>query len=643
MTTLCENLLKVGDVLNQKWVILEFIDKGGMGEVYRANQINLNRDVAIKVLLKEWLEALDKDDEEAETLAQRFRREVKVMAQISHPNVLQIFDYDSVTVNICGQDTQIEYLAMEYVPGGSLRATMSEEGFYPDQVAIANWITQYFIPVLVGVQALHDIEIVHRDLKPENILIENATPKIADFGLARSCKLKPVTQSIDVKGSPQYMSPEHYFDFKRADKRADIYSLGKILFEAVEGKIKLSTIPFQCVELAKTESPFLEQLNIIIQNATAENRDERIISVQNLLEQLEQAVMVFKNQKLSATSDRRKTVPLLSRPKWLWAGIVVATLSVVLMTIWHFMGEPRWDFAKGGFLKDSSVHESLTKSEHESLTKSDNAKAAAKLDTAASSTASESVGKQHLISGGDLIIPSSTSESKKQTVHVKPFSVDEFLVTNQQFVDFLNHNLSRISLEKDVVKGDGANWLLLGEVYADYEPIVYRTGKFYISDPVYAANPVLRVTGYGATAFAKFEDRRLLTETELLYVMIKGSAPSKTNESLDDPTKESLLHDRGATSSIESKTSMVVFSPALFTPNVLGIRGLNTGIGEWVLKSSTYSEDQTTLNQYAVIGGLEGTPPNNSLPESIARFPWEGHEDIGFRTAKTTADSESSR
>ena len=164
------------------------------------------------------------------------------------------------------------------------------------------------------------LEIVHRDLKPENILMENTTPKIADFGLARSCRLKPVTQSIDVKGSPQYMSPEHYFDFKRANKRADIYSLGKILFEAVEGKIKLSTIPFQSVGLAKTESPFLQQLNRIIQSATAENREERTESVQDLREQLEQVVKAFEAQKLSASPDRRRPVPLLSRPKWLWAG-----------------------------------------------------------------------------------------------------------------------------------------------------------------------------------------------------------------------------------------------------------------------------------------------------------------------------------
>jgi len=69
--------------------------------------------------------------------------------------------------------------------------------------------------------ALHDNGVVHRDLKPENILMDQDTLKIADFGLARSSRLKPVTQSMDVKGSPHYMSPEHFFDFKRADQRAD--------------------------------------------------------------------------------------------------------------------------------------------------------------------------------------------------------------------------------------------------------------------------------------------------------------------------------------------------------------------------------------------------------------------------------------
>ena len=226
MTTSCKTTLKVGDVLNNKWVILGFLGKGGMGEVYRAHQINLNRDVAIKVVSREWLESIDEGDEEAETLVQRFRREVQAMAQIRHPNILQVFDHDAITVKKCDQDASVEYIAMEYIPGGSLRDTMSEEGFYPEEALIKTWVRRYFFPLLAGVMALHDSGIVHRDLKPENILMDQDTPKIADFGLARSSRLKPVTQSMDVKGSPHYMSPEHFFDFKRADQRADVYSLG---------------------------------------------------------------------------------------------------------------------------------------------------------------------------------------------------------------------------------------------------------------------------------------------------------------------------------------------------------------------------------------------------------------------------------
>lgn len=347
-------MLTVGDVLNNKWVILEFIDKGGMGEVYRAHQINLNRDVAIKVVSREWLESIDEGSEEADTLVQRFRREVKAMAQMSHPNVLQVFDHDSITVKKCDQDdqdTSIEYIAMEYIPGGSLRATMSEEGFYPDEVAVKRWISRYFIPVLAGVKALHDSGIVHRDLKPENILMDHDTPKIADFGLARSRKLKPVTQSIDIKGSPHYMSPEHFFDFKRAGQRADVYSLGKILFEAVEGKTNSGTIPFKSVKLRKTESLLFQQLDQIIQNATAESRAERTESVRDLREQLEQVINAPEAQQQVKDSARGKAASPFSRPKWIWTGVVAAVFSVLIVISWHLMGEPSLDFSKGGFFK----------------------------------------------------------------------------------------------------------------------------------------------------------------------------------------------------------------------------------------------------------------------------------------------------
>jgi len=126
------NILKTGHVLNDKWVIIELIGKGAMGEVYRAHQLNLKRDVAIKIISQAMLQSFEDDPEEIETAFQRFRREVQAMAQVSHPNVLQIFDYGSDVIIKDGQEVPVEYIVMEFIPGATLRFTMSEEGFYPE-------------------------------------------------------------------------------------------------------------------------------------------------------------------------------------------------------------------------------------------------------------------------------------------------------------------------------------------------------------------------------------------------------------------------------------------------------------------------------------------------------------------------------
>jgi serine/threonine-protein kinase len=445
------------------------------------------------------------------------------------------------------------------------------------------------------------------------------------------------------------MSPEHFFDFKRADQKADVYSLGKILFEAVEGKIKSGIMPFKIARLAKIETPFFQQLDGIIQRATAESRDERTTSVQDLRRQLEQVVDVLEIQKQSKDSTKVEHASFLSHPKWIWSGVVIATLSVLLMAIWHFMGEPGWDFTKGGFSRDSGVHESQSKF--------DNAEVTANRDTVASSTVSEYTGKQHLVSGGAFIVPASAGGTKQQTVHVEPFFMDEFFVTNQQFVDFLNYSLARISLENGVVKGDGANWCLLGEVHAGYEPIVYGNNEFQISDPAYASSPVLRVTGYGASAFAKFFGRRLPIEVELLYAMSKGANSHQLNAGESDrifseapmgsmmgkwpmekENGELRPRDQKPNTSNESIVQKLTLPAVLYNPNTLSLRGLNDGIGEWALKSlNELSKDQTQRRQYAVVGGMEGAPKEeNSLPEVVVRHPWEGFEEVGFRTVKST-------
>lgn len=98
------------------------------------------------------------------------------MAQTRHPNVLQIFDCGSASVKVGDEDAPIEYIVMEYIPGDTLRSTMSDEGFYPDEIAVRGWLSGYFLPLLDGAQAIHELGIVHRDLKPENVLLPVACP-----------------------------------------------------------------------------------------------------------------------------------------------------------------------------------------------------------------------------------------------------------------------------------------------------------------------------------------------------------------------------------------------------------------------------------------------------------------------------------
>jgi serine/threonine-protein kinase len=628
----------MGDVLNNKWVILEFLDKGGMGEVYRAHQTSLNRDVAIKVVSREWLESIDEGDEEAETLVQRFRREVQAMAQMSHPNVVQVFDHDSITVKKCDQNTSIEYIAMEYIPGGSLRATMSEEGFSPDESAIKGWIRRYFIAVLAGVNALHDQGIVHRDLKPENILIDGDTPKIADFGLARSSRLKSVTQSMDIKGSLHYMSPEHFFDFKRADQRADVYSLGKILFEAVEGKIKSGSIPFKSAKLSQTVTPFFQKLDRIIQKATAENREGRIASVRELLAQIDPVLTLeeidpsTKEKFISGearqfskgvlermdTSPPAKPVYWLGKSRWIWAGVAVSVLLVLPTTVWHFMGE--------------SDHAISPKNDPAVIGNESGAVPAVRFrdrgaspNMATTQDPTEHVGRQQRIAGGRLVLPSGLGVSSGESVEVAAFDMDVFLVTNLQFVDFMNHNRERITIENGVVKGDGAIWYLMGEVFEGYEPIVYRNNEFHVSDAAMASNPVLRATGYGASAYANFYGRRLPTQTEWLYVLIEGANRLQSSNK-DTPTKPARVPNEQ-------------LPAAFYAPNAFGIRGMNEGLGEWALRVlADPIKDPTRENRYAVIGGAEGVPKDGGpIPAVIDRFPFESCEDTGFRTVKSLA------
>ncbi|MCH8924091.1 MAG: protein kinase, partial [Planctomycetes bacterium] len=189
--------------------ILELLGKGGMGAVYKARQPGLDRLVAVKILPPE----IGADP----AFAERFTREARALAKLSHQNIVSVFDF--------GQADGQYYFIMEYVDGANLRHVMETGAIKPEEaLAIVPQICE-------ALQFAHDKGIVHRDIKPENILVDKqGRVKIADFGLAKMLGKAPaevtLTQTNQVMGTFRYMAPEQMQGAHGVDHRADIYSLG---------------------------------------------------------------------------------------------------------------------------------------------------------------------------------------------------------------------------------------------------------------------------------------------------------------------------------------------------------------------------------------------------------------------------------
>jgi eukaryotic-like serine/threonine-protein kinase len=570
-------LLAPGTLLDDKWLIIDLIGTGGMGEVYSARQLNLNRDVAIKVISDEFLQSLADDESEKEKILQRFRREVQTMSQVRHPNLLQTFDYGQTSITKEGVEVHLEYIVMEYVPGATLRFTMSEEGFRVNEQQIKAWLTNFFLSVLDGVQALHNSGIVHRDLKPENILMDGDIPKIADFGLARSCRLKPITQSVDIQGTMNYMPSEQFVDFKRADQRSDIYSLGKILFEAIIGDTVKETVPFKEVGLVNPGTPFLQKLDQIIRLATAEDKDRRLPSTEQFRTLILEAIKESGTKAAGKTSDA-ETQPQASRivPKLpQWSGfamsLIILLLFIVIAVLWYVKGQP---------LKENKETHLPQQLSGESGRKP------------ASAIPLKDLPRTMMGEDGlTMIIINSP---------IKPFYVDAREITFQNYVDFLNEVKKDVTVEKGVVKWNNEIWLLMGEGKEPYEQIIYEHNRFHIRDSRYAFQPVVRVTWYGAAAYASHFRKRLPAIEELrealLYIKKNIGSLKKDNEELQirfGEIKEWAV----------SKGEQGNAEPGLRSPQE-----------KYPYKSSIF-------------------PKRPSIEKAVIeeRFPWEGFKDVGFR------------
>ena len=567
-------LFDSGSVIDNKWVLIERIGKGGMGEVFHAHQLNLKRDVAIKVISEEILQNLEENPEEVTNAMERLQREVQTMAQVRHPNVLQIYDYGSIKVQKKGSSEQVQYIAMEYVPGNTFRYTMSEEGFDDETELLVDWLQQYFLPVLDGLEAVHAHDIVHRDIKPENILMDGEMPKIADFGLARSPKLRAVSNSWDVKGTMPYMAPEQFADFRKANFAVDIYSLGKMLYEAINGKLNPKMVPFKTVALENPKTNLLKAMDGIIRKATDEDHRKRYQTVAELRQAILNALKsVHEEEKLP-----RSHVRLPAYVRWLWAGIAIVLIVVGGMTIYHLVGSvPEKAITTSAEVSDEDKNTSKPKPEKLTPT-----------------WVGEDGREMVLVNGSEADLG---------------FYVDPTLVTFHHYVVFLNEVSDTLEVIDGVVRNNKDIWIYLGDGSAPSDQITYQHLRFHLRQADRAPKPVIRVTWLGAQAYARHYGKRLPTydEWQLLsqqFPIVPDSMQGTANVSngamhshmeMNKPTKNDGQSQQGE--------GQIV-------------------VKEWLAVKSDSSSTSRVVEWSA----------GNTQQSVTKRHPWEGFYDVGFRT-----------
>ena len=398
------------------------------------------------------------------------------------------------------------------------------------------------------------------------------------------------------------MAPEQFVDFKGADQRTDIYALGKMLYEAVDGKMPENAVPFTRARLKEAEIPFFKKLDEIIQAATDEKPDNRFQSVGELKVVLEDALSLASN---GDDSDRRETGKdaagfNLSRRSLAVIGSAVAVLMVII-AFWgyhsireHAFQEPRQEVRKVEMPKGLPVQISARDG---SILK--------------------------LIPGGQFYVPAGFDEKGARSVKLKPFYMDETPVTNQQFVDFLNAISKDLKVADGAVKENERILLYLGQVMQGYESIVYENGLFRMSNTAHSACPVLRVTAFGAQAFASYHHERLPGPVEWLYAVSEGHV-----ETASDGTKKVVLPE----SFFEPLE--LPYPVMLMKPNLFGVKGLNINLGCWVKESSSVFMDGRK-NSFAILGGFEKADTIKDLvPRPVRRNPWEAFEEVGFRCVR---------
>ncbi|MDQ0088289.1 serine/threonine-protein kinase [Paenibacillus anaericanus] len=270
----------IGHELGGRYQIIERIGGGGMALVYKARDILLNRNVAIKVLRQQFV-----NDEE---FIRRFRREAQSAASLSHSNIVSVYDV--------GQEDEVHYIVMECIEGQNLNEIIKERA--PLQIEEAVRIASQIADAL---DHAHHNGIIHRDIKPHNILIgRNGRVKVTDFGIARAATSSTITQTGSVVGSVHYFSPEHAKGVATGEK-SDLYSLGIVLYQMLTGRLPfLGESPISVAlkhlqehfDEPRMVNPMIPQsVENVILKSMRKNPEERYQSAREMLRDLETCLL----------------------------------------------------------------------------------------------------------------------------------------------------------------------------------------------------------------------------------------------------------------------------------------------------------------------------------------------------------------
>ncbi len=321
--------LTTGSTFARRYQIIEELGKGGMGKVYKANDIDIKEKVAIKLIKPEI--STDKNTIE------RFQNELKFARKIRHKNVCQMYDLN--------REEGTYYISMEYVEGENLRNMIRMSG----QLGIGTAIS-VAKQVCAGLAEAHKLGVIHRDLKPSNIMIDReGIVRIMDFGIARSLKERGITGAGVLIGTPEYMSPEQV-EGKETDRRSDIYSLGVILYEMLTGRVPFDGDSALTVAVKqKTERPkdprefntqISEDLSSLIMQCLEKDKENRYQTAEELrskLENFEKSIPTTDRTALLKKPLTSKEITVTFRAK---RALIPALFIIVIMLVGLFLWHP---------------------------------------------------------------------------------------------------------------------------------------------------------------------------------------------------------------------------------------------------------------------------------------------------------------